>query len=228
MADRGAWPSGSSRSPSSGDEDYSDDEFDPLGVPFLADPNRPRSRRKRFALWCALGVGAAVAVLIAVLATSGQASEQLTNSPLLGKPAPALSGKALLNGPSGGGPVQLSSYLGKWVLVNFAASWCVPCQEEMPQLLLFAKQHQAARNATIVTVQFDPTDGSNLKHFLKVRGVGWAAVDDPSAPVGWGVGALPDSYVVDPEGTVVAEVEGQANAANLDALINKYSPATGS
>jgi thiol-disulfide isomerase/thioredoxin len=146
-------------------------EFDaPQPGPALGPAGAPR-RRRRLALWVSLGVGVIVAVLIAVLATSGQASEQLTNSPLLGKPAPELHGRALLNGPPGGGQVRLSSYSGKWVLVNFAASWCVPCQEEMPQLLLFAKQH-ASGDATILTVQFDQSDGTNLKHFLQARSVG--------------------------------------------------------
>jgi cytochrome c biogenesis protein CcmG, thiol:disulfide interchange protein DsbE len=211
-----------------GSSSDADDELDELGAPLPAPGGTPkvgrRPRRRRLALWISLAAGAVVAVLIAVLAAAGPSSEQLTQSPLLGKPAPELHGRALLNGPAGGGPVNLSSYRGKWVLVNFAASWCVPCQEEMPQLLLFAKQHQASGNAAIVTVQFDPSDGANLTHFLKVRSVGWTAVDDPNAPVDWGVGALPDSYVVDPEGTVIAEVEGQANAADLDALVKKYSP----
>jgi cytochrome c biogenesis protein CcmG, thiol:disulfide interchange protein DsbE len=170
-------------------------------------------------------VAAAVlaAVLIAVLASAKPTSEQLVNSPLLGKPAPELHGSAILNGPVGGGPVTLSADAGKWVLVNFAASWCVPCAEEMPQLLLFAHQHAVSGNATIITVADDPGDIANLRQFLRVRSVGWPAVDDSSAPVDWGVGQLPDSYVVDPGGTVVAEVEGQVNAANLDTFIAEHS-----
>lgn len=199
-------------------------EPEPLGAPLPPRPPRgARRRRRRVAVWIAAAIAVVVAILIAVLASAKPSSEQLVNSPLLGKSAPALRGSAILNGPAGGGPVTLSSYRGRWVLVNFAASWCVPCAQEMPQLLLFARQHAASGNATILTVADDPGDIANLRQFLRVRSVSWPAVDDPSAPVDWGVGQLPDSYVVDPAGAVVAEVEGGVNAAQLDTLIAKYS-----
>lgn len=198
---------------------------EPLGVPVPAPaPRGARHRRRRLAVWISLAAAVLVAVLIAVLASAKPSSEQLVNSPLLGKAAPSLDGSAILNGPVGGGPVKLSAYRGKWVLVNFAASWCVPCAQEMPQLLLFAHQHAASGNATILTVADDQGDIANLRQFLRVRSVGWPAVDDASATVNWGVGQLPDSYVVDPQGTVVAEVEGGVNAAELDAFIAKYTP----
>jgi len=197
--------------------------------PQLGAPVPGRSwRRRRVGLWLCVALALAVAVLIAVLASSKPASEVLTDSPLLGKQAPPISGRAILNGPTGGRPVQLSADRGKWVLVNFAASWCVPCQEEMPQLLLFAKQHRAAGNATILTVADDESDVGNLRRFLEERSVTWPAVDDSSAPVRWGIGQLPQSFLVDPQGLVVAVVEGQANAADLDALITKLSPSTAS
>jgi cytochrome c biogenesis protein CcmG/thiol:disulfide interchange protein DsbE len=193
------------------------------GPPADLVPGAGRPRR-RMALWLSLGALVLVGVLIAVLATSQPAAEVLTQSPLLGKPAPQISGPAMLNGPAGGGPVQLSAHRGQWVLVNFAASWCVPCQEEMPQLLLFAKQHAASRDATILTVAYDPNDVGNLRRFLQRRSVTWPTVDQTSAAITWGVRGLPQSFLVDPRGDVVAVVEGQADAADLDALITRYSP----
>jgi cytochrome c biogenesis protein CcmG/thiol:disulfide interchange protein DsbE len=200
-------------------------EVRPPAAPEPVGSRPPRPRGRRMAIWLSAGAAVLAAVLIAVLASSGPSDEQLVNSPLLGKPAPELHGSAIVNGPVGGGAVQLSTYRGKWVLVNFAASWCVPCAQEMPQLLLFARQHQASGNAAILTVADDPGDIGNLRHFLQERTVRWPAVDDADAPVDWGVGQLPDSYVVDPQGLVVAEVEGQVNAAQLDALIAKYTRA---
>lgn len=197
---------------------------EPLGAPVAPPPPKAtRRRRKRLAVWISLAAALLAAILISVLASAKPSSEQLVNSPLLGKAAPELRGPAILNGPAGGGPVDLSSYRGKWVLVNFAASWCVPCAQEMPQLLLFARQHAASGDATILTVADDQGDIANLRRFLRVRSVGWPAVDDAAAPVSWGVGQLPDSYVVDPQGTVVAEVEGGVNAGELDSFIAKYT-----
>jgi len=197
---------------------------EPLGAPVGPPaPRGARRRRKRLAVWISLAAAVVVAVLIAALASAKPSSEQLVNSPLLGKAAPRLHGSAILNGPAGGAPVTLSAYRGKWVLVNFAASWCEPCAQEMPQLLLFAHQHAASGNATILTVADDQGDIGNLRQFLRVRSVSWPAVDDSQATVNWGVGQLPDSYVVDPQGTVVAEVEGGVNASQLDRLIAKYT-----
>jgi cytochrome c biogenesis protein CcmG/thiol:disulfide interchange protein DsbE len=161
----------------------------------------------------------AVAVLLAVLATSGPASQVNANSPLVGKPAPAIGGPNLLGGPA----VNLGSYSGKWVLVNFAASWCVPCRQEMPQLSAFESQHTASENAAILMVAYDPADRSNLVSFLRSKRATWPAVDDGQAVVAYGVGGLPESYLVDPQGTVVAKYDGEVVASQLDAAIAKLS-----
>ena len=117
---------------------------------------------------------------------------QPVNSPLIGKPAPAIQGPSLTGGPA----VQLSSLEGKWVLVNFAASWCIPCRQETPQLLAFAQDHgQSANgqsgNATIVTVAYDEGDVPSLTAFLRSTHSTWPAVNDGQAVVDYGVGGHP-------------------------------------
>jgi cytochrome c biogenesis protein CcmG, thiol:disulfide interchange protein DsbE len=185
-------------------------------------PARRAPRRSHLVLWASLGVAVALAVLLAVLATSGPASQVNASSPLIGKPAPAINGPNLLGGPA----VNLYSYAGKWVLVNFAASWCVPCQQEMPQLSAFENQHRASKDAAIVMVAYDPADLSNLVSFLRSKLATWPAVDDGQAVVAYGVGGLPESYLVDPEGTVVAKYDGEVVAAQLDAAITRLSVGT--
>ncbi|HET9690983.1 MAG TPA: TlpA disulfide reductase family protein, partial [Acidimicrobiales bacterium] len=134
--------------------------------------------------------------------------------------APALAGP-----DQAGTTVSLSSYAGRWVLVNFAASWCVPCQQETPQLLTFAAD--AARTGgsappAIVTVSYDHADLANLRRFLAARHAPWPVVDDPQASVRWGVGGLPESYLVDPEGRVVAKVTGGVVARDLEKLTGEF------
>jgi cytochrome c biogenesis protein CcmG/thiol:disulfide interchange protein DsbE len=178
--------------------------------------------RSRLVLWVSLSIAAALAVFVAVLATSGPAQQQQARSPLIGKPAPTISGPSLL----GGRNVELSSYTGKWILVNFAASWCVPCRQEMPQLAAFEGDHEPSGNAVIVTVAYDPSDLPDLASYLRSQRATWPAVNDASAVVAYGVGPLPESYLVDPEGTVVAKIEGEVVAAQLNALIVKLSSGT--
>jgi cytochrome c biogenesis protein CcmG/thiol:disulfide interchange protein DsbE len=184
----------------------------------------PRTgRRPRLVLWISLGVAVALAVLVTVLATSGSATQQTAHSPLIGKAAPAIHGPSIVGGPA----VTLSSLTGKWVLVNFAASWCIPCRQETPQLLAFSQDHRQAGDATILTVAYDEGDVPNLTAFLRSSHSTWPAVNDGQAVVAYGVAGIPESYLVDPSGTVVAKYEGGVVASQLNALISRASEGTG-
>jgi cytochrome c biogenesis protein CcmG/thiol:disulfide interchange protein DsbE len=185
-------------------------------------PDRP-ARRSRLVLWISLATAVVVAVLVTVLATSGSAGQVSVHNPLIGKAAPSITGRSILGGPS----IELSSYSGKWVLVNFAASWCVPCREETPQLLSFAADHQKAGDAVILTVAYDEGDVSNLAAFLRGSHASWPAVDDGQAVVDYGVGGIPESYLVDPSGTVVAKYAGGVVASQLNTVIADASDGAG-
>ncbi len=187
-------------------------------------PQSGRRRRTRLVLWISLGTAAAVAALVAVLATSGPAGQASAGSPLVGRTAPPIEGQSL----SGTKTVRLSTLAGKWVLVNFAASWCVPCRQEMPQLLSFASTHARTGDATILTVEYDDGDVRNLAAWLSAEHAGWPAVDDGQAVVDYGVSGIPESYLVDPAGTVVAKYVGGVVASQLNAFIAKSSASTGS
>jgi cytochrome c biogenesis protein CcmG/thiol:disulfide interchange protein DsbE len=181
------------------------------------------ARKPRLVLWISLTTAVGLAILVAILATSGSASQVNASSPLIGKPAPPISGPSILGGP----PITLSSYSGKWVLVNFAASWCVPCREETPQLLTFAGDHRQAGDATVLTVAYDEGDVANLTPFLRSSRVTWPAVNDGQAVVDYGVSGIPESYLVDPSGTVVAKYVGGVVASQLNAVIAKASDGSG-
>jgi cytochrome c biogenesis protein CcmG/thiol:disulfide interchange protein DsbE len=185
-------------------------------------PESGRRPRTRLVLWISLATAVVVAVLVAVLATSGQAGQTSAKSPLIGRKAPGIDGRSLNGGP----PVTLSTLAGKWVLVNFAASWCVPCRGEMSQLLDFAGDHARTDHATILTVAYDEGDVSNLESWLRTSHADWPAVDDGQAVVDYGVSGIPESYLVDPEGTVVAKYVGGVVAAQLNSFISSASDGT--
>jgi len=173
-------------------------------------------RRRRTVLWAAVGIGVLTAVLIAVIASAQPSSQVTAKSPLLGNNAPSISGPGL-----GGGHYSLAEFRNEWVLVNFMATWCAPCQQEMPQLMMFAKQHAASGDATVLTVVYDPTNVAQLKDFLKARGAHWPAVDDPAASVSYGVTGLPSSFLIAPDGIVYAYVPGEVKAAQLDSWLQQ-------
>lgn len=176
-------------------------------------------RRRRSAVWVAVAAGAVLAALIVVFALAGPANQVTASSPLVGKPAPPISGLSIMDQRA----VSWSSFAGKWVLVNFAASWCVPCRAETPQLLSFQTGHAAAGDATVLEVEYDPADRANLRAFLRAQHATWPAVDDSPALVSYGVGGIPESYLIDPAGTVIAKLIGGITAAEVDSLINKAS-----
>jgi cytochrome c biogenesis protein CcmG/thiol:disulfide interchange protein DsbE len=181
-------------------------------------PPRPRGRR-RLVLWISLATAAAVAALLAVLATSGPADQASAGSPLIGRKAPPIAGASVGTGKT----VRLSGLAGKWVLVNFAASWCVPCRQEMPQLVSFANAHARAGDASILMVEYDEGDLRGLTSWLRSAHANWPAVDDGQAVVDYGVSGIPESYLVDPAGTVVAKYVGGVVAAQLNAFMAKSS-----
>jgi thiol-disulfide isomerase/thioredoxin len=176
---------------------------------------RPRRRR---VLWIAGAVGVVFAALLVAFAFVGSSN---SSSPLKGKPAPALSG-SLING---NGSLSLGQYSGKWVLINFGASWCGPCKEEMPQLVDFAKV--AGRyNAVLVTVDVQTSDISDvkgMKALLAKDKATWPAITAGTASATWGVTTIPTTYIVDPAGYVAGDLQDGLNAQAVETAITKAS-----
>jgi cytochrome c biogenesis protein CcmG, thiol:disulfide interchange protein DsbE len=166
------------------------------------------------ARWSALAVGAALLALVAVLATRDDYESKLVNSPLLGQPAPELVGESL-----DGEPVQLSTMRGKWVVVNFFATWCVPCQREHTEFLRFAERHGGG-DADIVMVIWDDSTG-RVREFFEQNGGDWPVLADPGGEVAleFGVRGPPESYVIDPDGIVRAKAF-EINADLLDDIVS--------
>jgi len=178
----------------------------------------PRRRRRRSTTrWAALGVAAVVVALVVVLAISKTETES-AESPLLGKVAPALSGETLT-----GGSFDLTSLRGKFVVVNFFASWCQPCRIEAPELRRWAQRHAAAGDAELVNVLFQDTPAAAKAFFAQYGGATWPvlAVDTDTIGLDWGVAKVPETFVVNPDGVVVAKTITNVTEAGLDDLLRR-------
>lgn len=174
-------------------------------------------RRRRTALWSAAAVAVAAICLVAVLATRPSGEDTVAASPLVGKPAPAIDAPRL-----GGGTVSLAGYRGRFVVVNFFASWCPPCQQEEPQLVEFAAAHRGKDAPAVIGVVFSDSAG-NAASFARSNGVGWPIVTDAGGRIAlaYGVADPPDSFLVGPDGRIVADVVGGVTADGLDRLIGE-------
>jgi cytochrome c biogenesis protein CcmG/thiol:disulfide interchange protein DsbE len=169
---------------------------------------------KRFPVrWLASIVALGALAGVVLLATRPQATALEVMSPLVGKPAPQISGVSLT-----GTPLNLSSMRGQFVIVNFFASWCQPCFDEQPQLIQFAFDH--SHNSRIIGVAFDDP-ASAARHFLKSTGANWPAIADPkgSIALAYGVRGPPETFVIAPSGLVVAHIDGPVTAKALHSII---------
>jgi cytochrome c biogenesis protein CcmG/thiol:disulfide interchange protein DsbE len=178
-----------------------------------------RPHRSHTALWVAIVLGVALALFVGVLATRDPASTRLVRSPLVGRTAPDIDRATLI----GGGDFSLAEQRGKWVVVNFFATWCQPCQAEHDDLVRFIDAHRDSGDATVVSVVFSD-EASDVRKFFARRGGGWPVVDDRDGALAtsWGVARVPESYLVAPSGLVVGKVTGGVQFAFLQAQLEKF------
>ncbi len=121
----------------------------------------------------------------------------------------------------GGSEVQLSRYRGKLVVLNFWASWCPPCREEMPVFSNWQKELQT-RGLQVVGISMDD-DRSQVAEFLAQYPVSYPIVmgDAKFAGQFGGVLGLPLTYLIDPQGRVVARYQGKVDLAKMEVKIRE-------
>lgn len=178
---------------------------------------RPATRR--VAAWVALPVAVAAVLLTVLLVTRDPATERRAASPLVGGLAPSIVGTA-----TDGEPFDLDDLRGRWVVVNFFSTFCVPCIAEHPELVAFSRSHAADGDAAVVSVVFDDT-AANVEAFFEENGGDWPVIADDSGrvAVAYGVTGVPESYMVAPSGLVVWKYLGGVTAAGLDSVIDQLT-----
>jgi cytochrome c biogenesis protein CcmG/thiol:disulfide interchange protein DsbE len=179
----------------------------------------PVRERRRIGPWIAGAVLVVLAAFIGVLATGGGSDG--VRSTLIGRPAPGITGDTI-----DGASYDLAQHRGEFVVVNFFATWCVPCIREHPELVEFEERHRRSGDASVVSVVFDSRP-EQVRDFFAEYGGEWPVVLDPDGRTSleYGVTGVPESYLLAPDGTVLIKIEGGVTAAALEGLLEQVQVA---
>jgi cytochrome c biogenesis protein CcmG/thiol:disulfide interchange protein DsbE len=177
-------------------------------------------RRGRTVLLISVAVALVLAALVAVLATRDPATDRKAHSPIVGKVAPALAGKTL-----DGGHFDIDQYPGRWVVVNFFATWCVPCRTEHPELSAFDQAHHDRGDAVLVSVLYDDKSADARKYFQQNGGDWPVVLDNGGISVSYGVSGVPETYLVAPDGRVWVKLIGGVTESGIEQWMDRWETA---
>ena len=189
---------------------------------FVQESAQKNRRKRRIVVFCVvslLNVGLLALILTQLLTP---ATHSVTD-PLVGHPAPNFT-LVLLHADSGKTTLSLSNLKGKPIVLNFWASWCQPCKEELPLLENAWKQMQAQKkNIVFLGIDFQESD-SDASSFLLQHGITYLAGLDTDGSIAnkYGVSSLPQTIFIDRNGTVTSrepqELTTQDLSRNLQSI----------
>jgi cytochrome c biogenesis protein CcmG/thiol:disulfide interchange protein DsbE len=172
-----------------------------------------RLRRLGLAGQVLVTCGAALLAVVAAIWLAGSGGGPASGPRAAGGPLAGNFSLPQLGHP--GRTVSLAGYAGKPVIVNFFASWCVPCQQETPELARFYRQ--AGGRTAIVGVDANDQAARALP-FVRTAGVGYPVgvdVRGTGAASAFGVFALPQTFFLDARHRIVKRVYGAVTASEL-------------
>ena len=131
--------------------------------------------------------------------------------------------------PDVNGQMQsLDQYKGKWLVVNYWATWCSTCMKEMPELISLHESNKD-NDIVVVGISFESIEQEHLKEFVSDKSIPYAVLNTEPVrvtPLGK-VPALPTTYIIDPEGKVVAGDVGIITQQDIeDYIANKKAAST--
>jgi peroxiredoxin len=115
-----------------------------------------------------------------------------------------------------GNTINFSQFKGKWLIINYWASWCKPCYKEVPELNAFYLQHKN-KNTVVLGVSYDRVQGSRLRAAIKRMGIKYPTlVGDPARKLGLGnIPGLPATFIFAPNGQLKARLLGLQTKASI-------------
>lgn len=131
----------------------------------------------------------------------------------IGPPARAQGPNFTLPGVDGQ-PVRLADFHGRWVIVNFWATWCTPCLLELPELQAFHDQRH--KHAIVVGVNFEDIAPSEIRAFVERLAITFPVALSGGEPLpGFELKGLPTTFLISPDGQLADTHLGTVNAAML-------------
>lgn len=163
--------------------------------------------------------------LLLLLALAGCGPEQGAApagqaAPAAAKPASSKERPALTVETFQGGTFNLADHRGKWVVVNFWATWCAPCLKEIPDFNAFAKSRA---DVQFIGLAYEEIARADMEAFLKDHPIDYpfAILDVYNPPADFDTPrGLPMTVLVAPDGTVAKSFLGPVTSADLAAAID--------
>jgi cytochrome c biogenesis protein CcmG/thiol:disulfide interchange protein DsbE len=142
----------------------------------------------------------------------------------IGDPAPGASLPQL----EGNASKSLADYRGRWVLVNFWASWCIPCRDEAPALERFQREHGGSKFTIVGVDTRDLSDDG--REFVEDYGLTYPQLRDGDGDFAddFGTTGVPENFLLDPAGEVRYLLRGPISEEALREEVAPYLPGRGS
>ncbi len=121
---------------------------------------------------------------------------------------------------------DLSEFRGKWLVVNYWATWCPPCREELPELEVF---HNSRDDAMVIGINKEDIRVEKLKRFMEEQFLSFPVLREPPGARS-ALGALrglPTTFIIDPQGRARMKKTGPVTNAMLDNAIERLMKGEG-
>ena len=153
----------------------------------------------------------AILGLVVTLALAFRRDPHDIRTGTIGKPAPVFTLERL----DGSGKVALADLSGKVVVMNFFASWCLPCTEENPALVRVYERYRSS-DVVMLGVNYQESRDNGLA-YVRRMGMGWTTVadDDGRVALSYGVFGPPETFFIGPDGVIAGRHIGPIDEATL-------------
>lgn len=135
-------------------------------------------------------------------------TNQVLRAHMIEIPATSVNAENFKGDPLGNAPAELNGYEGKFVLLNFWATWCTPCLTEMPDLNQLHKQLSPA-NFTVLAVAMGQ-EKKLIEGFVSKQNFAFPVLADPDMKISelYGVRSLPTTYLITPDRKIIGRALG--------------------